>query len=660
MKFILLIFFIISCSFLISISNAIKSKSKTRFASKLRTRFKSKSHSKLRYQRKLFSDVDKVLGMHENQEYHNMDNQEIENLKLHEEEHSLGIDDLAPSSDSDNFSNSNILENTDYPTPTKLELETQRDVQNLLDKQPIKRKRMKELGFNDEMNKINMNLNDWLSITSASFANTKRYNKFHGSYIHLNSNFTRINDKYINPFLTNGLPSATSFWFKQNLKYIYYFETKNSTNSLGTIYLDNVQDVRDDPKEYGCFSIIERDITIMYKICAETNYVKRKWLCKLQDIIKVELSAICKGKKSANVELDIDTFKIKHIIQPMILIPTPADNCNENWNYLRNGNDWECKCREGDNQSPIDLPPPKKAVSTVISPLFQYQIVPQKAENDSNKGLVKRGTNHRIYFRNGALRIYAESFGKVVTLDGAGYYADEIVFHTPSEHKINGKNLDMEMKIIHKAKTEGDFGKMLTLSFLFKKKAGTYNKFLDKLDFYNLPNPLETFQELKEDIFIPNIFLNEDAVGSGEMIPFNFYSYQGSVTEPPCNENTLVLVASEPLFLSYSTLELFKEALKKPDQLDLISQRIINTSENVQRNNARKVMPLKGRPVFHYDKKNECGEIIPKKGIKTREIGHYERVIKKMQTYFHVEGEKPSMMPGAYVVSDAEAKNHID
>jgi hypothetical protein len=30
----------------------------------------------------------------------------------------------------------------------------------------------------------------------------------------------------------------------------------------------------------------------------------------------------------------------------------------------------------------------------------------------------------------------------------------------------------MEMKVIHRARTKGDYGKMLTLSFLFKGKPG--------------------------------------------------------------------------------------------------------------------------------------------------------------------------------------------
>ncbi len=267
--------------------------------------------------------------------------------------------------------------------------------------------------------------------------------------------------------------------------------------------------------------------------------------------------------------------------------------------------------------------------------------------------MIKEGDIQKIFFKNNALRIFGE-FGKIVTLDGAGYYAEEINFHTPSEHLINGERFDMEMKIIHKARTVGDFGKMLTLSFMFKSKPGVYNKFLDKLDFYNLPNPYDTYQEIREDIFIPNIFLDDDIEGSSEMTPFSFFSYQGSVTEPPCNENTIVYVASEPIPVSISTLQLFREALSMPDQVDYLG-RIISAQKNLT--NFRAAQQQKGRAIFHYDKRHDCP--IYKIHTTFKRPGHYERITRKGATYYFVSGDKPSGLPGAFVVTDKEAKGKL-
>jgi len=199
--------------------------------------------------------------------------------------------------------------------------------------------------------------------------------------------------------------------------------------------------------------------------------------------------------------------------------------------------------------------------------------------------------------------------------------------------------------------------KALTLSFLFKAKPASYNKFLDKLDFYNLPNPFEKYQELKEDIFIPNVFLDEDIEGSGEMTPFSFFSYEGSITEPPCTENTIVYVASEPIPVSLSTLQLFREALSEPDQIDFAG-RVINSPKNLT--NYRRTMPQKGRAIFHYDKKNDCPSFKKTVNDKAKDKGHFERIKRVGSSYYFVPGEQPSGLPGAFVVTDEEAKGHLE
>lgn len=385
--------------------------------------------------------------------------------------------------------------------------------------------------------------------------------------------------------------------------------------------------------------------------------IKLKWLCDLQDMVHTTKSMVCGGKGAAGSDTNKPQYKVKDIIHPSFLIPLPAPNCNEKWDYKKAGADWTCKCEEGDNQSPIDLPPVKKAIRTVISPLFQFESVPAKADQDAHDGLVQSGEYHRIYYREGALRLYANTFGKIVTLDGAGYYCNQIDFHTPSEHKINNKSFDMEMKVICYAKTEGDFGKMLTLSFMFKKQPGAYNKFLDRLDYLNLPNPEEKFQQLKEEMFIPNIFMDEDISGNGDMIPFSFFNYQGSTTQPPCNEKTIVMVASEPLYASHTTLDLFREALSVSDKTDAHG-RILESPKNLE--NRREVQPLKGRPVFHYDKSSECPVYKNTNGNDHHQKeGHYEKRTTKMFNYFHVNSDKPSGLPNAFVVTNAEAQGFL-
>jgi len=247
------------------------------------------------------------------------------------------------------------------------------------------------------------------------------------------------------------------------------------------------------------------------------------------------------------------------------------------------------------------------------------------------------------------LRLKA-NFGKVVTPDGAVYYAEEIVFHTPAEHKINGKSFDMEVQIIHSGKSKGDIGRSLVLSFLFERTPGVYNKFIDDFDYFNLPNTESKTVDIIHDLFLGKIFLNSDEDEKPQMKPFSFYNYQGSLTSPPCSEDTVMYVASKPLQLSTTVLQLFSEALRIPDMRD--SKGDIHVSDTLPISN-RKLQPINGRPVFHFDHTILCG---PDKVKKTVRTGHYEKVKSVAEKYFYVGGKNLSGIPNAFLVSKNEAR----
>ena len=250
------------------------------------------------------------------------------------------------------------------------------------------------------------------------------------------------------------------------------------------------------------------------------------------------------------------------------------------------------------------------------------------------------------------LRIKAD-FGKAVTPDGAVFKAEEIVFHTPAEHKINGKTYDMELQIIHNGKSRGDIGRQLVLSLLFERTPGVYNKFIDDLDFFNLPNSESNTVDIIHYLFLGKIFLNSDEDEQPEFKPFSFYNYQGSLTSPPCSEDTVMYVASKPLQLSSTVLHLFSEALRIPD---IDSEGNVHTSDILAISN-RKLQPINGRPVFHFDHTILCG---PDKVKKITQLGHYEKVKTFSDKYFYVSGNKLSMVPNAFLVSEDEAKGILN
>jgi len=284
-----------------------------------------------------------------------------------------------------------------------------------------------------------------------------------------------------------------------------------------------------------------------------------------------------------------------------------------------------------------------------IKPLFQYHLVNNIAEETTIDGLAEKGKPFKIRFEKNAVRIIHPNMGKIVTIDGSVYVAEEILFHTPAEHTINGETFDMEMQIVHYGRTRGDIAKQAILSFLFKRKPGISNKFIDSLDFFNLPNPLDTYRDLTNSIYIPSVFYQGESDEIPTLRPFSFYTYSGSLTSPPCTERTIMYIASKPIELSSTAIELFREALSAPDlisETQIISDTIVENNRSAQKQN--------GRPIFFYDHIKYCGpEFQP--GKPPKEKGHYEKTVKDVTDYFYVTGDQPSGLPGAFVVSKNEA-----
>jgi hypothetical protein len=247
--------------------------------------------------------------------------------------------------------------------------------------------------------------------------------------------------------------------------------------------------------------------------------------------------------------------------------------------------------------------------------------------------------------------------GKIINVDGSVYVAEEIVFHTPSEHTIDGKQFDLEMQVIHYGHSKGDIANQIVLSVLFKNSPGKYNKFLDKIDFFNLPSAKEPEINMEHDFFIPSVFIDSDEEDIIGMEPFSFYTYEGSLTFPPCTERTTYFVAAEPIPLSNTVIQFFKEALTKPTLVEMNENKgIVSMTQNETENeNNREIQAANGRIVFLYDHVlNGCASYkAPKNDIKRS--GHYEKVQRTANEYIRVSGNKPSGIPGSFVIGEDEA-----
>lgn len=451
--------------------------------------------------------------------------------------------------------------------------------------------------------------------------------------------------------------SETDFYFRLAKNLIYYTVNKKDLNIIGSIEAISVKETsfflpgeKDDDL---CFTLTDSQFT-QWDLCTESGELRKKWICKINiGLGKFKSESECNAKtannkqnnaenKSANATLNLKTEDV--VYQPIIVIPLPSKDCNSDWDYASKGKNWECGCAEGSQQSPIDIPDKSGVIDSPISPLFTFEAVPAKSPITTIDGELKSQEYIKIkYFKN-ALRILHSNLGKVVTLDGSVYIGEEILFHTPSEHKINGKAFDMEMQVVFYGRSKGDIAKQVVLSFLFQKKAGVYNKFLDDIDFFTLPNSANPERDIIHDLFIPKVFFRSNDESELNLKPFSFYTYQGSLSMPPCSEGTIHYVVADPIPLASVPIQLFQEAIRANG---------VEGSEAAENN--RETQPLNGRPVFLFDKeKYGFGDIqqMTKKaaGANKAENGHYEKIKRRVEDYIFISGKEPSGLPGALVI----------
>jgi carbonic anhydrase len=508
-----------------------------------------------------------------------------------------------------------------------------------------------------DLNDPNAELSDWLFISSD-----KLKDRYHFPVVTRREGDKEMNDfsiegqlinKKFNDAKKDGSLDRRQFFFRARAGYVYYAETKSELNVLGSILMKNVSDAQ--PLKYAqnittvshCFNIIDYEEAI-WRICALDNETKLKWMCSLEDYTKSDIELECNPDKNTQAT----AVQTRKVTQPVIVIPIPSKQCNEKWDHKNNGNDWECTCKDGRTQSPIDLPTKDDAVLSGSKPIFQYDYISAKAEESTIDGLITQGENIKIRYDRNAIRIPHPNLGKIIATDGGVFKAEEIVFHTPSEHTINGEQFDMEMQVIHYGTTKGDIAKQVILSFLFKKKPGVYNKFIDKLDFFNLPNSIDNLRDITTDLYIPSVFYNTDDEDNEFLKPFSFYTYDGSLTTPPCTERTTHYVVADPIPLSNTVIQLFKEALKIPD----VTYEKGNYYIANDMSNSREVQPRNGREVIIYDHiKFNCPEYKPAPK-KVEPVGHYEKHDNYVTEYYFVPSTEPSGIPGSLVVTENEAK----
>lgn len=142
--------------------------------------------------------------------------------------------------------------------------------------------------------------------------------------------------------------------------------------------------------------------------------------------------------------------------------------------------------------------------------------------------------------------------------------------HAPSEHTFNGKHYDLELHIVH---SDYMSSKLAVLAIFFDVAAGG-----------NLDNPFIT--ALKLNLQNPSITTLPLQALVGGLKKNALYSYEGSLTAPPCSEIVQWIVTNEPQPISTA-------------QLALITSHFAGNSNFAKgHGNNRATQPLNGRTIY--------------------------------------------------------------
>jgi carbonic anhydrase len=197
-------------------------------------------------------------------------------------------------------------------------------------------------------------------------------------------------------------------------------------------------------------------------------------------------------------------------------------------------------CKLGHRQSPIDIVDAHSENLPTIH--FDYKRAPLK--------LIDNGHTIQVNYDR----------GNSITLGSKRYELIQLHFHHPSEEQIQGKPYDMVIHFVH----SDEAGKLVVVAVLLTK--GKPNSMLQIL-WEHVPE-----QKGKETL-VSGVEMN-----AADLLPVDrhYYSFDGSLTTPPCTEGVSWFVLKTPT--EVSPAEIMQFAMLYP-------------------NNARPVQPLYGRAV---------------------------------------------------------------
>ncbi|KAM6578909.1 hypothetical protein CsatB_030746 [Cannabis sativa] len=221
------------------------------------------------------------------------------------------------------------------------------------------------------------------------------------------------------------------------------------------------------------------------------------------------------------------------------------------WGMIRP--EWRM-CNNGTMQSPIELLDQRVRLVTSLGRL-------KTRYTPSNATLRNRG--HDMMLK------WTSNTAGFVELNRTQYFLQQIHWHSPSEHTINGRRYDLELHLVHQSLT----GQLAVIGIMYQ--IGVADSFLTSMEghlMHAVSN--RTYQER----FVGRVDPTLIKFGSRR-----YYKYVGSLTVPPCTQNVIWLVVREVRTVARGQVSLLHVA--------------VNDGSDT---NARPIQHTHGRPLDLY------------------------------------------------------------
>jgi len=259
------------------------------------------------------------------------------------------------------------------------------------------------------------------------------------------------------------------------------------------------------------------------------------------------------------------------------------------FNYNKQGADWTGTCSTGKAQSPININTSATAcVRRGEDVSRQFRIDFHYAEHVGNLTLVNNGNTIKVKGDVGFVTI-----GGCNPCNGQEYRVKQFHFHTPGEHTVNANPAAnktgayaMELHIYHQKVGSTGLKDLVgvAVQLYVQPDGGFPNSFLDSINWNNLPKTKGQATALTGGV---NLHKLHESLHKAE-----YYTYQGSLTTPPCTEGVQWFVMKTPLGITQAQLDTVQTIFQK------------NTAFAGGNGNNRAVQPTNGRTVTWYRRRH--------------------------------------------------------